>query len=89
MTHEMEFKPMQLLRVPKIDGCYTINRVTEKAIMVETDDGRWGGHGFIPLWIPKSIISYQKYDGRPECSQFGTHVVALPEWFINKNAKKL
>lgn len=81
---------MQLLRVENTDSVYTIHHVTEKAILLECDNGRWvSNSGFTGLWVPKSILDYLRYDGRKDVSQHGMHVVNLPDWFINKNSKIL
>lgn len=90
--HEMEvadYKALQLLRVLNINSTYEIGAVSDKAIMIKCDDGRWGGNGYKPLWIPKSILSDLGVDDRKEVSQYGTHIANLPDWFINKNIKLL
>lgn len=90
--HEMaagDYKATQLLRITNIDGCYEIGAVTEKALMIKCDDGRWIGDGFKSLWIAKSILSNVGIDNRKEVSQFGIHLATLPDWFINKNSKLL
>lgn len=87
MTKEIEYMERQLLRIETVNGVYEIGRVTEKAIMLKMDDGRWGGNGYVALWVPKSILSYLRYDDRKECSQYGIHVVNIPDWFVYKNSK--
>lgn len=88
-TSQIEYQEKQLLRVTNVSGCYAINKVTEKAILIECDNGHWIDNGkFIPLWIPKSIISYQSFSDNKQNSQYGIHTVSLPEWFINQNSKK-
>lgn len=88
-TSELDYKEKQILHVTDVSGNYTINRVTEKAILIECDNGHWIDNGkFIPMWIPKSIISYRSFNDSRSNSQYGVHNVSLPEWFINTNSQK-
>lgn len=87
---EGEFKPKQLLMIENVNNYYPINKVTDKAILVECFDGKWIDNGtFIPLWIPISILKLRSVNDSKQNSQFGIHVVDLPEWFIRQNRKRL
>ena len=81
--------PKQLLRIENVNGVYEIGAVTEKAVMIKCDDGKWGGNGFKPLWMPKSIMQYIRFNDNRDNSQFGIHVVNVADWFVNKNSKLL
>lgn len=80
-----EYKEGQLLSIAS--GHYTIGRVTDRAIMLKCSDGRWGGDGYKPLWIAKSIIHYHDFNDSRDNSQFGIHNVSLPAWFYAQNRK--
>lgn len=89
MQNQTDYQAKQILRVSNVDGAYTINKVTEKAVLIECDNGNWIDNGkFVPLWVPKSIINYTKFNSSTDNSQYGMHIVTLPEWFINANSKK-
>lgn len=85
---EINFKEKQLLHVLNTEGIYCIRKVTEKALMIETPDGKWTGDGYVPMWIPKSIIVHIGFNDSRENSQYGIHNVHLPEWFVNKHSKR-
>jgi len=85
---EGKFEEGQLLEVLNVNNLYRINRVTEKAICIETSDGKWGGDGFKPLWLPLSQLSLCGVNDNPERSQFGIHTVQIPEWLVFANSKK-
>jgi hypothetical protein len=85
---ENEYKPDQLLRVRNVDGTYRINKVTDKAILIECSDGRWTGNGFVPVWLPISQLIVHGVSSNPANSINGIHVVDLPDWLVNANSKK-
>ena len=82
-----QFTPGQLLQLPS--GYFEIGSVTEKAVMIKADDGRWGGNGYKPLWIPISIMEYRGFDPSKDRSQKGIHEVGLPSWFLNQHRKTI
>jgi len=85
----VEYKESQCLHIRQVNGTYSINKVTDKAILLEMDNGRWlSNSGFTPLWVPKSIIDYVRFNDSKDNSQYGIHVVNIPEWFINQHSKK-
>lgn len=85
----MDYESKQLLHVKTVNSTFIINRVTEKAILIECDDGRWASGGFKPLWIPKSIIYQMSFNDNKQNSQYGIHTVDLPDWFIYQNKNLL
>ena len=82
-----QFKEGQLMEIVSISGIYEIAQVTAKAICLKTSDGRWGGNGYKPLWLPISQLNAYGIDSNPERSQFGIHQVDVPEWLIIANKK--
>lgn len=86
---EGEFKAGQLLRIVTVNGVYPINKVTDKAILIECNDGKWIDNGtFIPVWIPISQLTLCGVNSNTDNSQHGIHVVEIPEWLANANSKK-
>lgn len=84
-----KFEAGQLLNILTVNGTYRINKVTEKAIMIETDDGKWiDNGGFIPLWLPISQLELCGVNSNTDNSQHGIHIVQIPEWLANANSKK-
>lgn len=84
-----QFEPKQILHIRNVNGNYTINKVTDKAILIECDNGNWIDNGkFIPVWLPKSQLTLIKVNSNPDNSQYGMHIVDIPEWLVNSNSKK-
>lgn len=84
----VEYKEMQILWIVDVCDSYEIAKVTEKAIMIKSHDGRWTSGGDIDIWIPKSIIIYNSFNDSSDNSRHGLHNVSLPTWFVNQNSKK-
>jgi len=86
---EGKFEAGQLLRITTINDCYRINKVTDKAILLEGSDGKWIDNGtFLPIWLPISQLILCGVNSNPANSYAGIHVVEIPDWLANANAKK-
>lgn len=86
---EGKFEVGQLLRILTVNSTYRINKVTEKAICIETSDDKWiDNNSFIPLWLPISQLNLCGVNSNTDNSQHGIHIVDIPEWLANANSKK-
>lgn len=85
---EGQLEEGQLVFIQNVNAYYPIKKVTEKAFLLSSDDGKWTGDGTIDIWVPKSQVSFCGVNDNPENSSKGFHIITLPDWFINSNSKK-
>lgn len=77
------------MQINSVNGSYLINKVTDKAVLIESTDGKWIDNGkFIPIWLPISQLTILGVIHNPQNSVYGVHVVAIPEWLVSANSKK-
>jgi hypothetical protein len=60
---------------------------TDKAIMIESPNGKWVGKTSDSIWVPKSIctsISEKRNQIDSDCVEI-TRKIEIPMWFANKN----
>ena len=70
---------------------FNISFETEKAIMIQVENGKWGGETTNEVWLPKSQITIEGNhkskmfkDSKPNEYTF-YYDVFIPEWLAKKN----